>query len=273
MKIKFWGVRGSIPSPGPDTVKIGGNTSCVEVRADNKILIFDMGTGARPLGSSLLKELPLNIHLFFSHMHHDHNQGFPFFAPAFIGGNTFMVYGADKVNVQLEEILAGVMQYPYFPVLLKDLPANMEFIDLKEGQKVQVSDLVTVFNRKLNHPDGVFGYRVEAIESGQKKVFTFCSDTEHYDVVDWKVADLAKDSDVFIYDAQYTVEEYPKKLGWGHSTWKAGVKVAKEAGVKNLVLFHHEPAHNDKTILEIEAKAKAEFPKTVAAYEGLEFNL
>ncbi len=273
MKVKFWGVRGSIPSPGPGTVRIGGNTSCVEVRADNQLLIFDCGTGARALGGSLLREMPVQAHLFFSHMHHDHNQGFPFFPPVFIPGNLFMLYGPERTNVQLEEILAGVMQYPYFPVLLRDLPASMEFIDLKEGQKVQVSEMVTVTNRKLNHPDGVFGYRVEAIEAGVKKVFAYCTDTEHYIVPDWRVADLARDADVFVYDAQYTEEEYVKRLGWGHSTWAEGAKVARQAGAKRLVLFHHDPSRDDDSVLAIEAQARAAFPESLAAYEGLEINL
>jgi phosphoribosyl 1,2-cyclic phosphodiesterase len=273
MKVKFWGVRGSIPTPGSDTVRIGGNTSCIEVRADNKLMIFDGGTGIRLLGMSLLKEMPLNATVFFSHMHHDHNQGFPFFVPAFIPGNQFQIYGAEKVNVQLEEILAGVMQYPYFPVLLKDLPSKLNFTDLKEGQKVQVTENVTVHNRKLNHPDGVFGYRLEAVENGVKKVFAYCTDTEHYSVPDWKVVELAKDADVFVYDAQYTDDEYPKRQGWGHSTWGEGVKAAQAAGAKSLVLFHHDPAHNDAFVLDLESKARAVFPRTIAAYEGLEIEL
>jgi phosphoribosyl 1,2-cyclic phosphodiesterase len=273
MKIKFWGVRGSIPTPGSETVKIGGNTSCVEVRAGKELMIFDCGTGARPLGNSLLKELPVKATIFFSHMHHDHNQGFPFFVPAFIPGNEFRIFGAEKVNVQLEEILAGVMQYPYFPVLLRDLPSRLTFIDLKECEPVVLNENLKVLNRKLNHPDGVFGYRLEFVEDGRTKVFTYCTDTEHYGVPDWKVVDLARNADVFVYDAQYTEEEYAKRLGWGHSIWSEGVKVAQLAGVKQLVLFHHDPAHDDAKILDIESQAKAQFVNTVAAFEGMTLEL
>ena len=273
MKIKFWGVRGSIASPGPSTAKVGGNTSCVELRAGNQLLIFDMGTGARSLGGSLLKQLPVTAHVFFSHMHHDHNQGLPFFVPCFIPGNTLFFYGADKGGMSLDEQLNKLFDYPYFPVPLKNMPANMEFISLKEGQRVRVSPEVTVSNRKVNHPDEGFGYRVECMEDGVKKIFAFCTDTEHFSVPDWKVKDLAKDADVFVYDCQYTDEEYPSKVGWGHSTFSEGIKLAREAGAKRLLMFHHDPSHTDEKIFEMEAAARALFPGAQAAVEGLEIDI
>ena len=273
MKIKFWGTRGSVPTPGPDTVKFGGNTPCVEIRADNQLIILDMGTGARLLGNSLLKELPITAHVFLSHMHYDHNQGFPFFVPNFIPGNTFIFYSGERNGGTLHEQMEGCIRSPYFPVPLKAMPATMHFVDLAEGQRVNLTENITVVNRKLNHPDACYGFRFEVIEDGRKKVFTYCTDTEHYGVPDWKVVDLAKDSDVLVYDAQYTDEEYPQKVGWGHSVWREGIKVSKAANSKQLILFSHDPMHNDAKVAEIEAMAKLEFPNTLAAFEGMELEL
>ena len=273
MKIKFWGVRGSIPTPGPSTARVGGNTSCVEVRAAGLLLIFEMGTGARGLGGSLLKQLPLSAHVFMSHLHHDHTQGLPFFVPCFIPGNTLRFYGADKGGMTFEEQLRRVFDFPYFPIPLKGMAATFQFVSIREGQKIQLSPEVTVSNRKLNHPDEAFGFRVEAMEDGVKKVFAFCTDTEHYSVPDWKVKDLAKDADVFVYDGQYTDEEYPSKVGWGHSTPSEGVKLVRESGAKRLILFHHDPTHSDEKVFDMEAQAKALFPGAQAAVEGLEIDL
>jgi phosphoribosyl 1,2-cyclic phosphodiesterase len=273
LKIKFWGVRGSIPSPGAATVRVGGNTSCVELRAGGQLLIFDMGTGARGLGASLIKSLPVTAHVFMSHLHHDHNQGMPFFVPCFIPGNTLFFYGADKGGESLQTLLLRLFDYPYFPVPMKSMAASMEFVSLREGQRVKLGSDVVVSNRTVNHPDGCFGYRVEAVENGVKKVFTYCTDTEHYAVGDWKVKDLAKDADVFVYDAQYTEEEYPSKVGWGHSTPNEAAKLAKEAGAKRLLLFHHDPTHNDEKVFEMESQAKALFPGSQAAVEGLELEI
>lgn len=273
MIIKFWGTRGSIPTPGPSSVRYGGNTSCVELQISDQRLIFDMGTGARALGFELLKKQPITAHIFFSHMHHDHNQGLPFFVPCFIPGNTLFLYGQGKGHEGLEEHLNRLFDYPYFPVPLKEMPANMEFFTLREGQRVKITPELTVSNRKLHHPDEAFGYRVESVEDGQKKVFAYCTDTEHFSIPDWKVKDLAKDADVFVYDAQYTEEEYPQKVGWGHSTWAEGVRLAQASGAKRLILFHHDPLHDDAKVAEIEAACQAQFPASQAAYEGLSIEI
>jgi phosphoribosyl 1,2-cyclic phosphodiesterase len=270
VKIKFWGVRGSIPSPGGSTVRVGGNTSCVELRAGGQLLIFEMGTGARGLGNSLLKSLPVTAHVFLSHLHHDHTQGLPFFTPCFIPGNTLIFYGADKGEETLKSLLHRLFDYPYFPVALRDMAATMDFKSLREGQTVVLGPDLKVMNRRVNHPDDAFGYRVECVEDGVKKVFAFCTDTEHYTAGDWKVRELAKDADVFVYDAQYTDEEYPGKVGWGHSTPSEAAKIAREAGAKRLLLFHHDPTHNDDKVFEMEAQARALFPGAQAAVEGLE---
>ena len=270
MQITFWGVRGSIPAPGPSTVEIGGNTSCVEVRAGKAILIFDGGTGLRMLGKKLLKETPITAHMFFSHVHWDHIQGFPFFEPAFVKGNEFHLYGGNNVSRTLAETLEGQMDQPNFPVDLGAMGAKVSFRDVPEGEAVEIDDgsggKVRVTNARGNHPQGVFAFRVEH----KGKVVVYATDTEHYDGrLDDKLAALAKGADIFIYDAQYTPEEYSAKKGWGHSTFEEGVKLAKHSGVKRLVLFHHDPTQNDAAVHEKEKRAKALFPNVLAAYEGL----
>src|SRR6516225_3141258 len=173
MHITFWGVRGSIPTPGPNTVRIGGNTSCVEVRAGKAILIFDGGTGLRLLGKKLLAEMPLVAHMFFSHVHWDHIQGFPFFEPAFSGGNVFHLYGGTNVSRTLEETLEGQMDHPNFPVHLGSMAAKMNFHDMAEGETLEIADgaggTIRVTSAQGNHPQGVFAFRVE--HGGQAVVY------------------------------------------------------------------------------------------------------
>jgi len=277
MQITFWGVRGSIPTPGPNTVEIGGNTSCVEVRAGKAILIFDGGTGLRLLGRKLLEEMPLDAHMFFSHVHWDHIQGFPFFEPAFVAGNVFHLYGGNNVSRTLGETLAGQMDHPNFPVHLKTMAAKMVFRDLAEGETVEIDDglgaRVSVRNARGNHPQGVFAFRVE--HGG--KAIVYATDTEHYEGrVDDKLLQLARGAEVLIYDAQYTPEEYAgvdgvseSKKGWGHSTFEEGSKLAKLAGVRRMVLFHHDPVQSDAAVRDKEARARTLFPDAVAAHEGL----
>jgi phosphoribosyl 1,2-cyclic phosphodiesterase len=270
MQITFWGVRGSIPTPGPNTVNVGGNTSCVEVRAGKAILIFDGGTGLRMLGKKLLKEMPITAHMFFSHVHWDHIQGFPFFEPAFVAGNEFHLYGGNNVSRTLGETLAGQMDHPNFPVSLAAMGAQMTFRDLTEGEVVQVDDgaggKVAVTNARGNHPQGVYAFRVE--HAG--KIVVYATDTEHYEGrIDDKLLALAKGADLFIYDSQYTPEEYAAKKGWGHSTFEEGVRLVKAAGARKFVLFHHDPGQNDAAVSEKEKRARALFPNTVAAHEGL----
>jgi len=280
MRIKFWGVRGSIPTPGPDTVEFGGNTSCVEIRAGNALLIFDGGTGLRLLGKELAAKMPFEAHIFFSHVHWDHIQGFPFFDPAFVPGNTIHLYGGNNVSRTLEETLAGQMDHPSFPVHLSDMAAKMIFNDLYEGQVLELDagggTKVKITTGRGNHPNGVWAYRVE--HDGHSVVYA--TDTEHYAVTDPKLAKLAKGTDVLIYDAQYTPEEYAgtagrggSKVGWGHSTFEAAALLAKVAGAKQLVLFHHDPMQNDAAVREKEKRAKASFPGSVAAFEGLTIEL
>jgi phosphoribosyl 1,2-cyclic phosphodiesterase len=277
MHMTFWGVRGSIPTPGPNTVQFGGNTSCVEVRANKAILIFDGGTGLRLLGKKLLKEMPLTAHMFFSHVHWDHIQGFPFFEPAFVAGNCFHLYGGNNVSRTLEETLAGQMDHPNFPVHLTVMGARMIFRDLREGETVEIDDgasgLARVTPAVGNHPQGVFAFRLE--HAG--KAIVYATDTEHYEGrIDEKLVNLARGAEILVYDAQYTPEEYAgtagtggSKKGWGHSTFEEGAKIARAAGARRLVLFHHDPVQSDAAVREKERRARAVFPNTVAAHEGM----
>jgi phosphoribosyl 1,2-cyclic phosphodiesterase len=275
-RVTFWGVRGSVPSPGPSTVEIGGNTSCVEVRVANQIVIFDGGTGLRLLGEKLLAEGPITAHIFFSHVHWDHIQGFPFFTPAFIKGNSFHLYGGKNVSRTLEETLAGQMDFPNFPVTLREMGSTMSFRDLHENEEVLLADgRVRIYGVSGNHPNGVFAYRVE--HAGRTLVYA--TDTEHYAVHDPNIVQLARNSDVFIYDSQYTPEEYSgeggrrPKVGWGHSTMIEGAQISKLANVGRYVLFHHDPTQSDQAVRDKERRARAVYPDSVAACEGLEIDL
>ena len=268
--VQFWGVRGSIPTPGKSTVRYGGNTSCVEIRADGKRLIFDGGTGLQLLGKDLMKQLPEETSIFFTHYHWDHIQGFPFFAPAFVKGHGLHVHGAVPDNGgSLEKHFIDRVLHPNSPIPLAGMKADFKFHDAICGETIEVGE-ITLQTGHLNHPNGAMGYRVNW---NGHSVF-YCTDTEHFpDRIDENVLELARGVDVLIYDAMYTDEEYhnPKspKIGWGHSTWQEGIKVAREAGVKLLVIFHHEPNHSDDFLDELAEKVKAEFPNSTLAKEGL----
>lgn len=272
--VHFWGVRGSIACPGPETVRYGGNTSCIEMRVAGQRLIFDGGTGLRVLGQTLMSELPIDAHMFFTHSHWDHIQGFPFFTPAFIKTNRFRIYGAIAPNGStIEQRLNDQMLHPNFPVPLQIMGADLTFYDLEVGESVQIGDIL-VENALLNHPGEAIGYRV----SWQGYSAAYISDTEHFpDRVDENVVWLAKNADVMIYDATYTDEEYnsekSSKVGWGHSTWQEAVKVAKAANVKKLVIFHHDPLHSDAFMDQVKEDTAKVFPNSVVAWEGLELDL
>jgi phosphoribosyl 1,2-cyclic phosphodiesterase len=268
--VNFWGVRGSIATPGKETVHYGGNTSCVEMRVAGKRLIFDGGTGLRLLGKSLLPEMPVEAYLFFTHSHWDHIQGFPFFVPAFIPGNSFHLYGAIAPNGStMKQRLSDQMLHPNFPIPLQGMRSNLKFYDLKPGDAIAVDD-IAIETAHLNHPSEAIGYRV----SWRGGTAVYCTDTEHFpDRLDDNVLQLARNADLLIYDATYTDEEYyhPKtpKMGWGHSTWQEAVKVAKAVGVKQLAIFHHDPAHDDNFLLDVESQVKAAFPGGFLAREGM----
>lgn len=278
MLVKFWGVHGSLPRPGPSTLKYGGNTACVEVRCERELIIFDAGTGIRELGEDILrrgKGLPankINGHIFFSHLHWDHVQGFPFFAPAFVEGNEFHLYGGKNLNNTIYRLMSDQMAAPNFPVSLHNLAATLRFHDLDPGTTVSIGR-ARVLTEKLNHPGGSLGYRLEH----DKGVLVYATDTEHLDGLDPLVLDLARGADALIYDSMFTPDQYfgieddMSRQSWGHSTWEAAVELAQAAAVKRLILFHH--GNSDTVVEEIENRARQRFPETLAAYEGMEIEL
>jgi phosphoribosyl 1,2-cyclic phosphodiesterase len=276
MEIRFWGVRGSIAAPGPETAGVGGNTSCVEVRCGSTRLILDAGTGLRRLGDALLAELggaPLEATLLLSHFHWDHIQGLPFFVPAYLPQTRLGVVGAFQGTRTLRDTLSKQMQEPHFPVRLDDLGCALDLREVRPGQVFNVGE-ATVRVARLNHPGGVLAFRIE--HDGRSMVYA--TDTEHYACIDPVLQRLAEGADVLVYDAQYTPEEYAgvagrSKVGWGHSTYVAGVEVARAAGVGSLVLFHHDPQRSDAGVAAIEEKARALLPSAVAAREGMRLEL
>lgn len=262
MQIRFWGTRGSIATPGPSTMRYGGNTSCVEVRANNQILVFDAGTGIRELGLRLLDEFAsqkLTVHIFISHTHWDHIQGFPFFLPAYKGDNRIHIYGPPGRDKSLEKILVVQMDSDYFPVELGDMSPDIEVHELRGP--VSIGTLKVEFFY-LNHPALCLAYRVS---DGQHSV-VYATDNEPYYgslhphkhkisstsdfpiYLDEKFVEFLTGADLYIGEAQYTNEEYKEKAGWGHSPIEATVRFAVQANVKQLALFHHDPLHDDEFV-------------------------
>jgi phosphoribosyl 1,2-cyclic phosphodiesterase len=271
--IRFWGVRGSIASPGPHTAAVGGNTSCVEITTPSgDVIILDAGTGIRALGDDLVRRKVGAAHLLLSHLHWDHIQGLPFFVPAWLPSSRLEIVGARSTGTPelgLEASLSLQMQPPHFPVRLSDMRSQLAFREVDSGDVVSVGD-ATIRAARLNHPGGVMGYRVEA----GGRAIVYATDTEHFaNGPDRDLIALARGADVLIYDAMYTDAEHTTRVGWGHSTWNAGVAVADAAGVDRLVLFHHDPGRTDAQVDAIERQAAIHRPGTVAAREGLEVRL
>ncbi len=295
MKAKFWGTRGSIPTPGKDTVRYGGNTPCVEVRLqEDQLVIFDAGTGIRGLGDELMATgESVNAFLAISHPHWDHIHGFPFFKPAFISGNEFTILGAQSKDVTLRKMISTQMDKVYFPIQLNELKAKIRFRPVKEGTiPIFDASLASIY---VNHPALSLGYRLNA--DGHS--FVYISDNEPFDrevakslknvdknVVarymsvkgdpNSRVWEFARNADVLVHDTTYTPEEYVNHVGWGHSHYLFSLKLAHEAGVKRLVLFHHDQMHSDEKVDEIVQKCMKEIKtrnyrfECVAAAEGME---
>jgi len=268
MVLTIWGARGSIPSPGSKTAHFGGNTSCIEIRAGKEILILDAGTGIRELGMKLITEGKISASILLTHYHWDHIMGLPFFAPGYPPQNHFRIYGENKAGTSLRSILDGQMSAPYFPVRLDEMMSQMEFIEISANQNFNIGE-VQVSTYPARHPDSCVSYRI----SYEGKVVTYATDTEHGQEIDPHLLKSARDADVLFYDAAYTEDEYPKKLGWGHSTWAEGIKLARAAKARQLILWHHEPSHTDLIVKKIEQMAQKEFPNCQAAYEGMEIIL
>ncbi|MBM3262382.1 MAG: MBL fold metallo-hydrolase [candidate division Zixibacteria bacterium] len=270
MVVTFWGVRGSIPTPGPATCRYGGNTPCVTVEDGNTLIVIDCGSGIRVLGNSLLQRFngnPVHAHILISHTHWDHIQGFPFFIPAFIPSNTFTIYGGEGVNHQIEDTLAGQMESPYFPVTLKEMAATLQFRHIDQPDfSIDHLKVKTCF---LNHPGVSLGYKISSPDGS----VVYFSDHEPYSRLmatpsrfkiavenglseeenlrfaqerDAEYTRFCEGVDLLIEDSPYTPEEYKNRAGWGHACIDDVVAMAVAARVKQLALFHHDPSNSDE---------------------------
>ena len=288
MNVRFWGTRGSLAKPGPSTLRFGGNTSCVEVRGDDgSLIVLDCGTGAHALGQSLVASgQPHHGHLLITHTHWDHIQGFPFFAPLFVPGNTWDIYAPGTLGTQLEQTLAGQMEYTYFPITLDQLGATIRFHELGED-RFEIGD-IRVTAQYLNHPALALGYRLEW--AGAHLVYAVDHEPHAPDpcggpggnpthVEDRRHVDLLAGADLVIHDAQYTVEEYPDKTGWGHTPAEWAVDYGVAAGSSRLALFHHDPLRDDDALDALverclqRARGVGSEMEVFAAAEGQEIRL
>ncbi len=265
--MRFWGVRGSIACPGHNYLRYGGNTSCLEVRCSGHLLIFDAGSGLRPLGKTLMGPDAAEIDLFLTHCHHDHIVGLPFFAPLFKPHNRVRIWAGNlQPEYNLHDVLCQFMAEPLFPVPPKIFAANASYHDFAAGETLEARPGIKLRTAPLNHPNGATGYRVD----WGGKAICYVTDTEHQpDRLNADILALIEGADLVIYDSAYTPEEYPRFRSWGHSTWHEGAKLCDAAGAKRLVLFHHDPSHDDDFMDRVAAEAEAGRPGTVVAREGL----
>ena len=273
MRVKFWGVRGSTPTPQSENMRYGGNTSCVEVRIDDRIYIFDCGTGFRKLGLELEREFgqrPFAAHVFVSHFHWDHIQGMPFFRPLYDNSASRFLFHSSGRSRSLEQVMAEQMASPYFPVNLDHMKAARRFYDIGNGS-IDLQDGIKIKTAYLNHPQGCLGFRLESKDG----VLVYATDNEPGDVdFDKAVRKLAEGADILIYDAQYLPEEYAaRRRGWGHSHWREAVNVVMESGSKELILYHHDPEHTDEIVDKVVENARNYYPSVRAAAEGLEIHI
>ncbi|WP_343867451.1 MBL fold metallo-hydrolase [Caenispirillum bisanense] len=266
--VKFWGVRGSIACPSPNHVIYGGNTSCIEVIAGKRHIILDAGTGIRNLGHRFIQEDIQEAVLLLTHTHWDHINGFPFFAPLFQKNRSFDIYAGhlwDTGGVQ--SVLASSMSNPMFPVPLAALQASLRFHDFRAGETLDLGPGVTVKTAPLNHPNGATGYRIEY----DGRSVCYVTDTEHLPgQPDDNVLQLIAGADLVIYDSTYTDTEFPARVGWGHSTWQEGVRLCRQADVRRLAIFHHDPDHDDAFMAELEDEAHLLWDGTFVAREGMQ---
>ena len=272
-KVKFWGVRGSIACPTANHLAFGGNTSCIEVPVGGTKIILDAGTGIRSLGTWFLRKDVHRATILLSHTHWDHINGFPFFVPAFQDGYSFKIMAghlADREGIQ--EVLAGQMSQPMFPVPIGAMLSHISFEDFRAGEAFDLpaDPEVKIRTAPLNHPNGATGYRIEYAG----KSFCYVTDTEHViGKPDENILGLIDGADLVVYDSTYTDDEFPAKIGWGHSTWQEGIRLCRAANVKRLAIFHHDPDHEDRFMDGVEANARLEWEGTIVAREHMRIKL
>jgi len=277
VKVQFWGVRGSIPVPGPQTSRYGGNSSCVEVTHDDAVLILDAGTGARALGRDLFSRATRELDMLFTHFHMDHLFGFPFFGPVYAPGYAVRVSVPAFSEEEAKERVSRYSNGVYHPVRLREMPADVSFHPIQPGRPFERGPF-TVTGVRLNHPGGSVGYRIEA--SG--RVFVHLTDTaplarpgegaavgEAPPAAEQVVLDAMKDADVVSFDTMFSFDEYLEKMTWGHAYPEYAVALCRAAGVKHLVLFHHAPDASDDELDALAAEwADHEAPRVTLAREG-----
>ena len=273
LTVRFWGVRGSLPSPGPDTVTYGGNTSCLEIRANERLIIIDLGTGIRPLGDWLMendhkKYGKIKADIFLTHTHWDHIMGFPMFSPVYVPGSEFRITAsASFKNKTIKSIIETQLSHQYWPVSLDELSAKIEYNQMKE-ETLDLGGGLFVTSKSLNHPCHCLGYRFDYQGKSIATVYDHepFSDTGENE----KVRQFIKGADIVIHDAQYAHEEYSRHKGWGHCSYEHAVLGASDLGIKKLILFHHEPSRTDVQLEKIDKSyAKCSAPQITLAKEGM----
>jgi phosphoribosyl 1,2-cyclic phosphodiesterase len=273
MRVRFWGVRGSTPTPQPENLRYGGNTPCLEFRSDSgSLLIVDCGSGLRMLGKSWVKEFngqPLRASVLITHFHWDHIQGLPFFSPLYNPSNQFHFYADRPHESELEAILGGQMAQPYFPVDMTAMRANRSYTVIS-AKPFDLDDF-HIHPAHLNHPQGCLSYRIE--NNGKSVVFATDNEPGHPHADD-ALRKICEGADILIYDSQYDPDQLDQeKKGWGHSSWEEGVSICRESGVKELILFHHDPDCDDNAIDALQERARKSFPNTRAAFEVMDITL
>ena len=270
MKIKFWGVRGSIPTPGKSYAKFGGNTSCVELNVNDNVIIFDMGSGLVNLGNYLFKKNIKKFDILLSHFHYDHTCGLPFFRPAFNKSFQFTIRsGIEKTRSKTLEVLKKQISSPSFPITVNEFSAKIKFCDFAIGKNFHI-DKIRVKTISLNHPDGAVGYRVEY----DKKAICYITDHEHnLKNKNKNLLNFLENADALIYDSTYDDKHFKNYIGWGHSTWQEATRLAKECNIRKLFIYHHNPENDDKKMNLIESACKKMNNQFIVAKEGMFINL
>lgn len=271
IRVKFWGVRGSIACATPDHMKYGGNTSCIEIEAGDYRFVMDAGTGIRNYGNEFIKDGIKESHLLLTHTHWDHINGFPFFVPAYDSSRSIHIMAGHLKNQGgVQDVLSTQMHNPMFPVPLEAMQANLKFEDFEAGDSFSLAKGVDIQTAPLNHPNGATAYRVN---HGGKSV-VYVTDTEHVPgKPDQNILKLIEGADLVIYDSTYTEEEFPAKVGWGHSTWEEGMRLCKAANVKRHAIFHHDPDHNDDFMDKLALEAEAAWEGNFVSREGMEITI
>jgi phosphoribosyl 1,2-cyclic phosphodiesterase len=265
--IRFWGVRGSIPCPGPETKRYGGNTPCVEVRCGDRLLILDAGTGLRELGAALERNSgAIDADILLTHCHYDHVMGVPFFSPFYQPQHCFRIWAGNlEPDFRLKPVMEAMMSEPLFPIGIDAFRADIDYRDFRPGETIAPGGDVLIRTAALHHPGGATGYR---IDYGGSAV-AYITDIEgRENDRDKALVAFVRNADLVIYDTTYTEDEIDEKKGWGHSTWQDGMRLADAAGAKTFCLFHHAPEHDDDAMDAMLAQARAARPGTIAAMEG-----